>query len=48
MRYTPCGSSGVAGSPSHQPMMPKGGSVNQMLPSRAQTMSLGEFSGLPW
>ena len=27
--------------------MPNIGSVNQMLPSRAQTMSLGEFSRLP-
>ncbi len=27
--------------------MPNSGSVNQMLPSLAQTMSLGEFSRLP-
>ena len=27
--------------------MPNGGSVNQMLPSRAQTMSFGELSRLP-
>ena len=47
MRYTAHGVSLSAGAPSQWPAMPNSGSVNQMLPSRAQTMSLGEFSRLP-
>src|SRR3977135_4312991 len=47
MRYTECGNSGVALSPSHSPPMPNGGSVNQIEPSDLQTISLGELKRLP-
>ena len=47
MRYTECGNSGVALSPSQLPLIPNGGSVNQIESSDLQTMSLGEFSRLP-
>ena len=45
--YTAIGSSLGAGRPSQWPRMPNSGSVNQIEPSRAQTMSLGELSRLP-
>ena len=48
MRYTlVVACSVVARVPSHSPLIPNSGSVNQMLSSDLTTMSLGAFSRLP-
>ena len=39
--------SGFAREPSHSPLMPNSGSVNQMLSSDLTTMSFGAFRRLP-
>ncbi len=39
--------SGLAREPSHSPLMPNNGSVNQTLSSDFTTMSLGAFSRFP-
>ena len=48
MRYTlVVACSDLARVPSHSPLMPNSGSVNQMVSSDLTTMSLGELSFLP-